>query len=310
MSPTRILSKQALAGLARERMVILAAALFGTLVLVSAYLGWSATSTVNDIYSQAATYLKDSGQPVPPNPVTEGSPLALLRNLAVYVSLLGTFAAILIGTRLIEVDRRAGTLPLVVSRPLDRLAYARGKITALTIATGGLTAIAALASVVTLVVLPAVHVAPGEWLRLAAFFGLAWAYMLTFGLVALGATARLTAPAAGLLAATVTWLAVTFVMPALTGNVTPTAAINPISALAAAPDTALFSAFGTAFGPFSLAENFNHLAAQLMGYLPAGVAPRGLVPPLVDLAAALGLAGGFALAACLALDPNEGGPDA
>lgn len=310
MTPARSISGHALAGLARERTVVLVAALFVALVLVSAWLGWSATSTVNDIYAQAAAFLKDAGQPVPPNPVTEGSSLALLRNLSVYVSLIGAFAAIVIGTRLIEADRRAGVLPLVASRPLDRLTYANGKIAALTIATGGLAGLAALVSAAALLVLPSVHVAPGEWLRFAAFFALAWGYMLSFGLIALGVTARLSAPAAGLLAATVAWLAVTFVMPALTGNVTPTAAINPVSALAAAPDTGLFHAFGDLFGPLSLAESFKFLSAELLGYLPAGIGPRGVVPPLVDLAAALGLSGAFALAGCLALDPTTGGPDA
>lgn len=310
MTPVRTVSTQALASLARERTVALVAVLFAALVLVSAYLGWAATDTVNAIYADAATYLKSTGQPVPPNPVTEGSPLALLRNLSVYVSLIGAFVAIVIGQRLIEIDRRAGVLPLVATRPVDRLAYTRGKIAALAMATGALTVLAAVVSAATLVILPAVQVAPTEWLHFAAFFVLAWGYMLTFGLVSLGATARLSAPAAGLLAATVIWLAVTFVLPALTGNITPTAAINPVSALAAAPDTALFHAFGDLLGPLSLAESFKYLSAELMGYLPAGMTPRGVVPPLVDLAAALGLAGAAALAGCLALDPTEGGPDA
>ena len=158
-------------------------------------------------------------------------------------------------------------------------------------------------SLTTFAILPAVHIGPGEALRLAGFFGLAWGYMLIFGLVALGATARLTATAGGLLAATVLWLAVTFVLPALTGNINPTAAINPVSALAAAPDTPVFALLGNLLGPVSLAESFKYLSAELMGYLPGGVVPRGAVPPLVSLVLALGLAAGFALAGCLALDP-------
>lgn len=310
MSPARTLAAQALAGLTRERTVALVAALFAGLVLISAWLGWAATGTVNAIYADAATWLKSAGQPVPPNPVTEGSPLALLRNLSVYVSLIGAFSAIVIGNRLIEVDRRAGVLPLIAARPLDRLSFAIGKIAALAGATLALVAVAGLVSATTLTVLPAIHVTSGEWLRLAAFFTLGWAYMLTFGLLALAATARFAAPAAGLLAATVAWLAVTFVLPALTGNVTPTAAINPVSALAAAPDTGLFHAFGEIFGPLSLAESFKFLAADLLGYLPVGIVPRGVVPPLVDLAAALGLAAALALASGLFLDPTRGGPDA
>lgn len=59
-----------------------------------------------------------------------------------------------------------------------------------------------------------------------------WGHILAFGLVALAASARLSARTAGLPTATVAWLAVTFVALAFTGNVAPSAAINPVSALA------------------------------------------------------------------------------
>ena len=127
MSAVHTLTRQAVATLIRERTVALVAALFAVLVLVSAYLGWSATATVNAIYADAAAYLATTNQPVPPNPVTEGSPLALLRNLSIYVSLIGAFAAIVIGQGLVEADRRAGVLPLIGARPLGRLDYALGK---------------------------------------------------------------------------------------------------------------------------------------------------------------------------------------
>lgn len=310
MSQPSVLTRQSLAVLARERTVLLVAAIFAVLVLVSAYLGWAATSTVDAIYADAAAYLKSVGQTVPANPVTQSSPLALLRNLSVYVVLIGGFAAVVIGTRLIDADRRAGVLPLIIARPLDRLAYAGGKAMALAIANGALIALAAAVSALTLLILPSVHLTGGDAASFVAFFALAWAYMMTFGLIGLGAAARFSAPAAGMLAATVVWLTVTFVLPALTGNVTPTAAINPVSALAPAPDTGTFRVLGDLFGPLSLGESFKYLSASLMGYLPEGILPRGVVPPLVDLSAALAVAAGIALAGSLALDPTKGGPDA
>jgi hypothetical protein len=97
--------------------VALLTLMFVALVMVSAWLGWSATATVNRIYVNAAAFLAASGKPVPSNPVNDISPLSLMRNMAVYVSLIGVLAAIVIGNRLVALDRRSGVLPLIGSRP-------------------------------------------------------------------------------------------------------------------------------------------------------------------------------------------------
>lgn len=309
-APSALLRRHALMALVRERTVALIAALFAALVLVSAYLGWSATATVDAIYAGAMQWFQANGQPVPPNPVTQTTALALLRNLTIYISLIGAFSAIVIGYRMVEADRRAGVLPLIGTRPLDRLDYAKAKIGALALAVLGLIGVAALVGGATLAVLPAVHVSGAEWARLAAFFALGWLYMMTFGLVAIGATARSESETAGLLLPVVLWLTLTFVLPALTGNILPTAAINPVSALAPAPQSVAFDWAAMVLGPVSLAEAYKYLGADLLGYLPAGLAPRGAVPPLAVMILAAAAAFAFALNGGLKLDMTKGGPDA
>ena len=310
MRPSTVIGRHSFAALGRERTIALIAVLFAVLVLASAYLGWSATITVDGIYASAKGWFQSNGQPVPPNPVAQGSALALLRNLTIYISLIGAFSAIVIGYRMVEADRRAGVLPLIGTRPLDRLDYARGKIGALAKGLGGLIGLASLVGVLTLLLLPSVHVGVAEWVRLAAFFGLGWFYMMTFGLVAIGSSARAQSETAGLLAPTVLWLTLTFVVPALTGNILPTAAINPVSALAPAPQTLVFDWSAALLGPVSLAEAYKYLGADLLGYLPAGLSPRGAVPPLVVVILAGAAAFAFALNSCLKLDMTKGGPDA
>ncbi|CAI9418731.1 hypothetical protein ANOBCDAF_04352 [Pleomorphomonas sp. T1.2MG-36] len=310
MRPSTIIERHALAALARERTIIMIALLFAALVLASAYLGWSATITVDGIYASARGWFASNGQPIPPNPVTQGSALELLRNLTIYISLIGVFSAIVFGYRMVEADRRAGVLPLIGTRPLDRLDYARGKIGALAKGLGGQIGLAALVGALTLLVLPSIHVSVAEWVRFAAFFGLGWFYMMTFGLVAIGSSARAQSETAGLLVPAVLWLTLTFVMPALTGNILPTAAINPVSALAPAPQTLVFDWCATLLGPISLAEAYKYLGAELLGYLPVGLPPRGAVPPLVVVILAGAAAFAFALNSCLKLDMTKGGPNA
>ena len=149
-----------------------------------------------------------------------------------------------------------------------------------------------------------------DWLRLTLFFVLSWGFVMLFGLIALGATATARSKAAGVLTPVSVWLAVTFILPALTGNIHPTAAINPVSALAVAPDTAFFHVMGTLVGPLSVAESFKFIAADLLRFLPDGILSRGTVPPLPALFLALAVAFAFALRGLSRMDLTKGDFDA
>lgn len=119
-APTALIASQSARFVLRERTVGLLAVLFVALVLISAWLGWQATATVNRVYLDAAAFLQQSGQTVPSNPVLEISPLSLMRNMSVYVALIGALSAIVIGNRLVGLDRKAGVLPLLGTRPVSR----------------------------------------------------------------------------------------------------------------------------------------------------------------------------------------------
>jgi ABC-type transport system involved in multi-copper enzyme maturation permease subunit len=294
----------------REGTVLMMVALFGVLVLLSAWLGWQATATVNRIYIDAAAFLAGAGKPVPTNPVLDTSPLILMRNMSIYVILIGALCAIVIGNRLVALDRKAGVLPLLASRPLARVGYANGKILALGQLVLGLMGGAALVGTATLLALPATVITAAQWGALAGFFALSALYMMVFGLIALAATALSRSESVGLLVPVTLWLAVTFILPALTLNLTPTAVLNPISALAIPPDTGFFRATGWALGPFSLAESYGALSAGLLDYRPAAWASRAVIPPLASLAIALGLAITVARRALTSMNPALEGYDA
>lgn len=299
-----LIVRQALSGIARDRGVLLLVAIFAAMVAVSAFLGWSATNTVNAIYGQAVDWLTAQGAVVPPNPMHQRPPLASLRNLPVYISFLGAFAAIVIGQELVETERRAGVLPLIGSRPVPHGRIAVARMLALLIATAFLITVAGAVAILALLSLP-LQMQVADWGALAWALLLGWTYMSAFGLLALGFAARLQGTAAGLLAATVVWLAISFVLPALTGNVNPTAAINPVSALALVPDTPVFHWLSRLLGPVSLSEAFGWLEARTMGYLPEGLAPRAPLPLLGLWLAFVGSAA-FAFHANKTLDPNGG----
>lgn len=294
----------------RESTVLLMAGLFAALVLVSAWLGWQATDTVNRIYLDAARFLAAAGKPVPTNPVLDTSPLILMRNMSVYVILIGALSAIVIGNRLVALDRKAGVLPLIASRPMIKWGYATGKLLALGLLVGGLLTVAALVGTATLLLLPGAVITAPMWVHLFSFFALSGLYMMIFGLIALAATSAFRSESVGLLVPVTVWLAVTFILPALTLNLTPTAVLNPISALATPPDTGFFRSTGWALGPFSLAESYGALSAGLLDYRPVEWLSRAALPPLLSLIAALGIAATLAVTALNRMSPTEGDYDA
>lgn len=304
--PSRAIAIQSVNAVARQHTVTAIAALFLLLIMFSAYLGWSATHTVDAIYKAAAQYLSAQNQPVPPNPVLQSSPLGLLRNMATYVSLLGSLAALVIGHQLIASDRKAGVLPLMGTRPLRGSNYALGKIGALSVVLGGLIVFAALVSAATFLLLPAFTLGTDEWLRLVGFFGTSYLYMMVFGLLGLAFTARLKSETVGLLVPLVFWLTLTFVLPQITSNVNPVAALNPVSALANPPDAGFFVFTGSVLEPFSLAEAYRLMAARLLHFLPSEYTIRDVVPPIVSLAGACAALAGFAWSALTRLNFAQG----
>lgn len=305
-SPGWLIARQSARFVLRERTVALLSLMFVVLVLISAWLGWSATSTVNRIYLDAAAFLQAAGQPVPTNPVLDISPLSLMRNMSVYVALIGALSAIVIGNRLIGLDRKAGVLPLIGVRPLGRNAYAAGKISSLAGLILALAAVAALVAVATFLVLPAVTITGAQWAQLAGFMAITTLYMGIFGLIGLASGAWAKSETVGLLLPVTLWLTLTFILPQLTANLNPTAAINPISALATPPDTSFFHWAAVVLGPVSLADAYKFASAALLDYLPQGIASPSFISPVITLVLAAGLAGGVAWRALTRLSMTQG----
>jgi ABC-type transport system involved in multi-copper enzyme maturation permease subunit len=310
IAPQWLIARQSARFVLRERTVTLLAILFVTLVLISAWLGWSATTTVDSIYVDAAAFLKASGQAVPPNPVLDISPLSLMRNMSVYVALIGALSAIVIGNSLISMDRKAGVLPLIGIRPLNQTAFAIGKIAALAGLILSLIAVAAVVAVATFLVLPTTSLGLGQWGQLAGFMAISTLYMAIFGLVGLTSAAATKSETVGLLLPVTLWLTLTFILPQLTANLNPTAAINPISALALPPDTGFFHWTGRFLGPLSLADAYKFASAGLLDYLPQGISSPSVLAPIPTLLLATTAAAAGAWRALTRLSMTQGQYDA
>jgi len=307
---TGLIARHSMALVFRERTVSFLTVLFMALVLVSAYLGWSATTTVNAIYQSAAAFLTSTHQPIPPNPVLNTSPLSLLRNMSTYVSLIGSLASIVIGFQLVAMDRKGGVVPLIGVRPMAGNAYALGKVFALVALVLGLVGAAACVSVMTFQILPEFRLDGTGWRHLTLFFGTSALYMGLFGLMGLASGAYAKSETVSLLIPVTLWLTVTFIFPQLTSNIHPTAALNPVKALVDPPHSSFFTYAELVLGPVSLADAYKVLSARLLEFLPPGHVIRSVVSPATTLVMATVFSIGLAIVSLRKMDMTKGDYDA
>jgi ABC-type transport system involved in multi-copper enzyme maturation permease subunit len=251
----------------RDRTVMLLAVMFIIMVLISAYLGWSATNTVNHIYDAAVPAMKAQGLAPAANPVGEMPPLSLFRNMVTYVALLGGLAALVLGHQVIAVDRKSGVLPLLLSRPVSRVNLALGKIVAIATTIAGLLATAAVINLLTMLLLPNLAVDGAVVIGLAKFYGVSLLYMLAFSLLGAACAVVCKTESMALLVPVTIWLALTFIVPQVTSNIGPMAALNPLSANLVQPDGLFFSITSTLLGPLSIAEAYRYLASTVLEVL-------------------------------------------
>ena len=249
---------------ARDNTVLLLAVLFFAMVLVSAYLGWSATDTVNAIYTKTVPVLQAQGKPVPPNPVGDTPVLSLFRNMVTYVGLLGALAALVLGHQTVAADRKAGVIPLLFSRPVSRNGIALGKIVAVVFSIVAVLTAAGLVNALTMLILPGLNLTGTVWLGLLKFYGVSALYMVAFGLLGAVCAAAFKTESMALLVPITIWLALTFIVPQITANIGPMAALNPQSANLVAPTGAFFGMTSAILGPVSIADSYRHLASSIL----------------------------------------------
>ncbi|MDW5317576.1 ABC transporter permease [Rhizobium sp. PL01] len=293
----------------RDRTVVWLALMFMAMVLLSAYLGWSATNTINQIYTKATIALQADGLAIPPNPVNETSPLAMLRNMTTYVSLLGALVAIVLGHQIIVEDRKSGVFPLLASRPISRVAYALGKMLALVVMLTCILLIAALTNAITLLILPALPPTTEDWIAFLSFYALSALLLTVFGWIAMSSASLFRSETMGLLVPVTVWLTLTFVLPQITSNINPMAALNPVKAMVPPPGGWFFALTGPALAPVSLISTYRDLAASILGFAPADSAALGTVAGLSSLFVANILLAAAACFGVLRLDPTRSQTD-
>jgi ABC-2 type transport system permease protein len=196
----------------RNRLFLIAMILLLGLSLTAISLGALSVRTQMADYLQAVNILTNLGRtdfPAAP-PV---NPIAVSKNFINYLAMVGALLAMILGFTAVHKERQAGTLRLILSRPVYRDQFLTGKVL------GNSLLLAALLVVVGVVTYLAVGLIGHVWLtgdqtiKLALTMAMSWLYLLTFYLLAQFFALLLPNSNQALLLTVIVWLVFAFILP-------------------------------------------------------------------------------------------------
>jgi ABC-type transport system involved in multi-copper enzyme maturation permease subunit len=97
MNSSVMIARHEIQSLFREKTFLLLLVVFTFMTIASAFIGWSSQNTINQVYNVAAEQIRQSGQIPPPSPFASYPHLNLVKNMIIYINLIGGLLAIIAG---------------------------------------------------------------------------------------------------------------------------------------------------------------------------------------------------------------------
>jgi ABC-type transport system involved in multi-copper enzyme maturation permease subunit len=254
MDSCYVVARQEIRATMKENTFILLLVIFMGMTLASTYIGWSSGHTIQSVYNSTVAFLQEQGKAIPPPPFESASHLSLLKNMIIYIVLIGALLAITVGYLMGIRDRRAGVTRIIFSRNITKNQFLLGKVLAILFVLGSMLLIASIVSAVSSMLLSQITFT--DVMRIAGFYGFSLVYLAGFSFLGLSFALTRNTSTIALLSPIIIWLAITFVLPELTSALYPTASLNPILPQTDVLQSTMLNAIHTAVYPLSISEQF------------------------------------------------------
>jgi len=229
------------------------------MVVASSVIGWVTNQTVTGVYDKVVA----QGLTNAPNPFTGVTPLYYARNAVIYVVLVGSLMAIVLGVQATLRDRKAATSDLVLSRPIGSASRLLGQLAGLGVVLAAVIGISFFTSWVILSVINRAPLAAADSGRMVLFGLLSWVLLMSFTLLGMLTGLRSKQETTALLVPFVIWSAITFVLPQIGTAARPVSLLNPVPALI--PTGGYFDVVASITGPLSVTEQFKKASSIILG---------------------------------------------
>jgi ABC-2 type transport system permease protein len=196
----------------RNRLFVAALVMLVGLSLIAISLGAVTVRQHVTEYEQSVQILKNLGRTdIPPMPSL--NPIAVSKNFINYLAMVGALLAMILGFTSINKERQAGTLSLILSRPVYRDQLLTGKVLGNAVLLALLMGAVGLATWLALIVIGGVALTSGELIKLALTMMMSWLYLLTFFLLAMFFSLGVRQGNHALLLTVIVWLVFAFIFP-------------------------------------------------------------------------------------------------
>jgi ABC-type transport system involved in multi-copper enzyme maturation permease subunit len=250
----------------KEKTFILLLIIFILMTVFSTYIGWSTKNTIEKVYEETVIKLKASGvSEIPLNTFLSVPLLSILKNMIVYIFLIGSLLAIIIGHSSFMRDRKAGISKIVFSRTISRKEFIAGKIIGIFNVLALIISVSFIISYISIILVTGHPFSGNETIKLLIFYVISLAYLLIFAILGLFFAISSQSESLALLTPIIIWIVISFVLPQLTSALNPSALLNPVSIQGAVPHSRFFIVIQEIIKPFSLSENYKELGSSLLG---------------------------------------------
>jgi len=260
-----IVAKNEFKTLFKENTFTVLLIIFILMTIFSTYIGWSAKNTIINVYQETVKELSLKGiKEIPPNPFTGIPDLSILKNMIVYVFLIGSLLALVIGNNAFIRDRRSGVLRIIFSKFISKQTYIFGKIVGIFETLLLVVFISFLLSLFSTVLISGHFLTLIEILKLSGFYAISLVYLLIFSMVGLYFAIYSDGESIALLIPVIIWVLLTFVMPQITSSLAPTALLNPNNIQVATSHSNFFHILQMIIRPFSISESYKQISNILL----------------------------------------------
>lgn len=197
----------------REKVLLIMAALFLFMSIVSVYVGSTTKNTEQKVYQDIVVEAKTKGEQPPEAPVIY--PLVILHNMTEYIVMIGAVLAIFLGFDAFSSERDGGTLRVILARPITKKGLIAGKALGAGAIIGALLLVAFVLNMLQFAVFTGLFPNANETLRLALWMLAALLYMMIFYLFSLLVSIKSRDRAFSFLVMMAAWIGVSFVIPQL-----------------------------------------------------------------------------------------------
>jgi ABC-type transport system involved in multi-copper enzyme maturation permease subunit len=257
-----IIARHEIRSLFRERTFLVLLVVFSVMTLASAYISWSSQNTINQVYAAAAEQMLKAGNVAPPSPFADYPHLSLVKNMIIYIVLIGGLLAISVGYAAGTREKKSGVVKLLFSRPVSKRDFLLGKLLAISIVLVAVMLLAAAMSAISSAFFVSLNLQ--DLIRLFSFYGFSWIYLIGFASLGFGFALIKDDDVVALLIPIIIWIVITFALPELTSALYPTASLNPTLPQTDILQSPTLQAINGMVYPFSISEHYKETAASIL----------------------------------------------